>query len=480
MFFLVLSVLCITCMPVALSFEQLNCNEKLCDNKIHLKYDPTWESLDKRPLPEWYDDAKIGIFIHWGVYSVPSLGTEWFWINWEGSKVPKYVDFMKNNYRPGFTYQDFGNDFTAELFNASEWASLFQDSGARYIVLTSKHHDGYALWPSSHSFSWNAKDVGPKRDIIGELASSVREQPSLRFGLYYSLFEWFNRMYIDDKLHLFLKNVYVQNKMLPELYELVKQYQPEIIWSDGDWEAPPTYWNATEFIAWLYNSSPVRDTVVTNDRWGIGVLCEHGDFYTCSDRYNPGVLQKHKWENAMTIDKTSWGHRSDTKLKDFITSKELIKEIASTVSCNGNININVGPTKSGTIEVIFEERLRDMGKWLKINGEAIYSSRPWKYQNDTVTKGVWYTTEKPKDNSSRINVYAIITEYPYDTNEIDLYALGGIVDNQTTVTLLGLPKETVKWSTTKQLIHVKLPAKNLIDKAGLDFAWTLKIDIPKK
>lgn len=106
--------------------------------------------------------------------------------------------------------------------------------------------------------------------------------------------------------------------------ELVNKYQPEVIWSDGEWEAPYQYWNATQFIAWLYNESPVYKTVVTNDRWGQDMLCKHGDFHTCADRYNPGVLKTHKWENAMTIDKLSWGNRANAKLQDFLTSQQLI------------------------------------------------------------------------------------------------------------------------------------------------------------
>lgn len=273
------------------------------------KYEPTWASLDARPLPTWYEDAKVGIFIHWGVYAVPSYGSEWFWINWKGSlivvfvckcwsisniifilgyKYDEYVNYMKSNYKPSFTYQDFASDFTAELFNATEWALLFAQSGARYVVLTSKHHEGYTLWPSKYTYSWNSVDVGPHRDIIGELSTAIRKNTKLTFGVYYSLFEWFNRLYNDDKLHVFLKHEYVDNKVWPELKELINTYKPEVLWSDGDWEAPDGYWKAKEFLTWLYNESPVRDTVVTNDRWGIGTLCLHGDFYTCSDRYNPG------------------------------------------------------------------------------------------------------------------------------------------------------------------------------------------------
>lgn len=177
------------------------------------KYDPTWESLDKRPLPDWYDSAKVGIFIHWGVYSVPTMGTEWFWTNWKTSEAPNYVDYMRNNFRPGFTYQEFAKDFTAEHFNAKEWAKLFANSGAKYVVLTSKHHDGYALWPSKYSFSWNSVEVGAHRNLIDELAKAVRKNTKLKFGLYHSLFEWYNPMYLNDRQHQFAIDDFVEKKV---------------------------------------------------------------------------------------------------------------------------------------------------------------------------------------------------------------------------------------------------------------------------
>ncbi|XP_054732680.1 putative alpha-L-fucosidase [Anastrepha obliqua] len=458
------------------------------------RYEPKWDSLDKRPLPSWYDEAKIGIFIHWGVYSVPSFGSEWFWEDWLNLQYPNYLTFMKSNYKPNFSYQEFAHEFTADLFNATKWALLFRDSGARYVVLTSKHHDGYTLWPSTASFSWNSMDIGPKRDIIRELSTAIRKETSLKFGLYYSLFEWFNRLYIKDKLHIFLEQDYVNRKMRPEQIELVNEYLPEILWSDGDWEAPAKYWKSEEFIAWLYNDSPVRDTIVTNDRWGFGTACHHGDFYNCQDRYNPGVVQVHKWENAFTLDKSSWGQRFDVSLNDFMTSEELISEIVKTVSCNGNALINVGPTKYGTILPIFEERLRDMGKWLSVNGEAIYGSKPWIYQNDSITPNVWYTQKLDPSNSSSI-VYAIVLEYPYDTNEIDLYPIGTVAKDTKSsvllfgyddvmtdtnqgdmnVTLLGMENIQINWTTNGKILHIVFPPKNHIDKNGLKFAWTFRI-----
>ncbi|XP_053677488.1 LOW QUALITY PROTEIN: putative alpha-L-fucosidase [Anopheles nili] len=463
---------------------------------LSTKYEPTWKSLDSRPLPKWYDEAKVGIFVHWGVYAVPSYGTEWFWINWQGSKVPEYVQFMRDNYRPGFTYQDFASDFTAELFNATEWADLFAQSGARYVVLTSKHHEGYTLWPSAHTFGWNSVDVGPHRDIVGELAGAVRATGRLKFGVYYSLFEWFNRQYTSDKLHAFLKREYVDGKVWPELQQLINTYRPEVLWSDGDWEAPDGYWKAKEFLAWLYNDSPVRDSIVTNDRWGMGTLCLHGDFHTCSDRFNPGVLQKHKWENAMTLDRKSWGHRVNARLEDFVTTTELIGELVTTVSCGGNILINVGPTKAGTIDAIFAEKLVGMGRWLHTNGQAIYGSQPWEYQNDTLTGSVWYTTSLADSSTSFRTVFAIVLEYPYKTNSVRLGAFENQVTKIVQIMMLGygtalkvgkrektaiqrliLRDSSFKWQPTDDGILVEFPPKNELDRLTLHHAWTLKMTL---
>ncbi|XP_073840092.1 alpha-L-fucosidase [Musca autumnalis] len=454
------------------------------------KYEPNWASLDKRPLPDWYDEAKVGIFIHWGVYSVPSMGSEWFWTDWKNLKYKNYIEFMEKNYKPGFSYQEFASDFNAELFNATQWALLFKDSGAKYVVLTSKHHDGYCLWPSAQSFGWNSMDVGPKRDIIRELSTAIRQHTKLKFGLYYSLFEWFNRLYVNDKLHIFLTQDYVNQKARPEQMFLVQEYLPEIIWSDGDWEAPAKYWKSEEFIAWLYNDSPVRDTVVTNDRWGIGTACLHGDFYNCKDRYNPGVLQKHKWENAFTLDKNSWGQRYDLTLNDFMTCEEVIHEVITTVSCNGNVLINVGPTKYGTILPIFEERLRELGQWLKINGEAIYGTKPWVQQNDTITPGVWYT--KGIEQDGEVVFYAMVLEYPYENNGLDIHPWGKKYENDAVVTLVGLERmdtsiksivilgmedADIEWQLNGAAISIQFPPKHHIDKSGLKYAWTLKITI---
>lgn len=351
-------------------------------------YTADWESLDSRPNPLWFDNAKFGVFLHWGVYSVPTHGNEWFWSNLV-LKKPDYVEYMERNFRPGFTYQEFAKDFTAENFDAQEWTELFQASGAKYVILTSKHHDGYTLWPSKYSFSWNAMDVGPHRDLVGELRTAVKKKSDIVFGLYHSMFEWYNPMYMADKQSDYQSTEFVDKKVIPELVELVKRYEPEYVWSDGDWEASDTYWRAKEFLAWLYNESPVRDTVLTNDRWGKDTRNKHGGVWTGQDHWNPGSLQTHKWENAMTMDKKSWGYRPEAPLTDYYETQELIDQLVSTVSCGGNFLLNVGPSKDGRIEPVFEEKLRDIGAWLGVNGGAIYGSRPWTNQRDDKRDDVW-------------------------------------------------------------------------------------------
>lgn len=434
-----------------------------------VKYEPNWASLDTRPLPGWYDDAKFGIFIHWGVFSVPSFRSEWFWWDWQGAKYNDTIEFMQDNYPPDFSYPDFANQFTAEFYNATQWAQLFQDAGARYIVFVSKHHEGFTNWPSKYSWNWNSQDVGPKRDLVGELASAIKNTTRLHFGLYHSLFEWFHPLYLADKGSNFSTQNFVNSKTLPELYELVNNYKPDVVWSDGDWEAPDTYWKSQDFIAWLYNESPVKDTVVTNDRWGQGVMCHHGGFFTCADRYNPGHIINHKWENAMTIDSQSWGFRRNTVLSDILPIDTLIAQLVSTVSCNGNVLLNVGPTSYGVITPIYQERLLQLGSWLKVNGEAIYGSKPWAFQNDTVTGDVWYT----QNNSTYpAVVYATLLSWPRANNLV----LGApSPSTNTVVTLVGYSGPSFNWTANASGgITVVVPDINLNDMPS-QWAWVLKL-----
>ncbi|XP_026789864.2 plasma alpha-L-fucosidase [Pangasianodon hypophthalmus] len=432
----------------------------------YCQYKPTWESIDSRPVPEWFDQAKFGIFIHWGVFSVPSYGSEWFWWYWQGQKIPSYLYFMAKNYPPGFKYQDFAPHLTAEFFNAKDWVDIFASSGAKYIVLTTKHHEGYTLWGSKYSWNWNAVDVGPKRDLVDEISSALRKYSDLRLGLYHSLFEWFHPLFRADAANNFTTSSFPQEKSLPELYEIINKYKPELLWSDGDGDAPDQYWNSTGFLAWLYNESPVRDTVVTNDRWGKGSICTHGGYYTCADRYNPGHLLKHKWENCMSIDQRSWGYRRDAKFSDYLTIEELIKTFVETVSCGGNLLMNVGPTHDGRIIPIFEERLRQMGQWLKVNGEGIYNTTAWRVQNDSVTPGVWYTWK-----SQEKAVYAFLLSWPSEGYVILSDPIVSLA--QTQAVLLGY--KPLKWVPSKPKgLQVYLPALSP-GQMPCSWAWTIRL-----
>ncbi|ESP01432.1 hypothetical protein LOTGIDRAFT_230702 [Lottia gigantea] len=435
-----------------------------------VRYEPNWKSIDSRPLPSWYDQGKIGIFIHWGVFSVPSFSTEWFWWQWKGSPpVPGVEAFMKDNYKPGFTYADFAPEFTAEFYNPNEWAELFNASGAQYVVLTTKHHEGFCNWHTNYSWNWNSMSTGPNRDLVGDLADAIRKYTDMRFGVYHSLFEWFNPLYLQDQANNYQTQKFVESKTLPELYELVNTYKPDLIWSDGDWMVSSDYWNATQFLAWLYNDSPVKDYIIVNDRWGNDSRCKHGGFLDCSDSFDPGTLQKRKWENCMHLDKYSWGYRRNMKIDDVLSMVDLLSEMMETISCGGNILINIGPTKSGEIIPVFQERLRSMGDWLKVNGEAIYGSVPWSHQNDTVTRGIWYTSKKGPEG--RI-VYASISSWP----EKDQLFLGAPKPTASTkVTLLGYPQQFEFKPGPSGGITLSIPVISIFDMP-CQWVWIFKME----
>ncbi|KAM9824067.1 tissue alpha-L-fucosidase-like [Neosynchiropus ocellatus] len=428
------------------------------------RYTADWASLDSRPLPTWYDQAKVGIFVHWGVFSVPGFGSEWFWWHWQGQQPPdrRCVDFMSENYPPGFSYPEFAPLFYAHFFDPAEWADIFGASGAKYVVLTAKHHEGFTNWPSPNSWNWNSVDTGPHRDLVGDLGVAVRNR-SLHFGLYNSLYEWFHPLYLADKKNGFRTQDFVLHKLLPELRNMVVRYRPELIWSDGDWEAPDTYWNSTQFLAWLYNDSPVKDTVVTNDRWGAGCACKHGGYYNCEDKYTPGQLPTHKWEKCTSVDTQSWGYRRNMRMNELMSLPDIIEDLVRTVALGGNYLLNVGPSPDGMIPPVFEERLRAVGAWLRVNGEGIYSTKPWRVQMENTTAVVWYTC-------NGASVYATVMSQP---SQSVLLLLEPKTTRDTKVTLLGLTSP-LSWSPVKPNAGLTVLLPELPSTPAQ--AWTLKLD----
>ncbi|KAL5106120.1 Tissue alpha-L-fucosidase [Taenia crassiceps] len=438
-------------------------------------YTADWASLDTRPLPSWYDESKIGIFIHWGVFSVPSYVSEWFWWYWQGKPPdPKVWVYMQTYYGSDFSYPDFAQSFRAEFFNPERWAEIFNASGAKYVVFTAKHHEGYCNWPSPVSWNWNSVDVGPRRDLVGDLANAIRVQPDLRFGIYHSMFEWFNPLYLADKASGYKEQAFVDRKTMPELVDLVNRYRPSIVWSDG---APATsdYWKAKEFLAWLYNDSPVKDEVVVNDRWGLDANCQHGDFFNCEDRFHPDKVLHHKWESCITLDRYSWGYRRESRLTDYLSPKELIETLISVVAYGGNLLVNVGPTSWGTIPPIYEERLLTMGQWLKINGDAIYKTTPWKYQVDSRRKNLWYLQKSATEKNPV--VYALFTDWPSNSsNPMLLLAQVKATEAASKFTILdggGGVALSYTLNDANSSVFVRLPSAQ---PPGTFIAWAIRME----
>lgn len=421
-------------------------------------YQPTWESIDSRPIPQWYDDAKFGIFIHWGVYSVPAWGpkgsySEWYWHYMNDPKHPTYK-YHRENWPALSHYQDFAPMFKAELFNPDQWADIFARSGAKYIVLTSKHHEGFCLWPSAESWNWNSVDIGPHRDLCGDLTKSVKAK-GLKMGFYYSLYEWYNPIYRSD-----IKR-YVDQHMLPQLKDLVTRYEPSIIWPDGEWEHPSSTWRSTEFLAWLYNESSVKDEVVVDDRWGNDCRGKHGGFYTTEYGHHAGEgvgKDSRKWEECRGMG-ASFGYNRNEDLADYRSATELVHLLVDLVSKGGNLLLDIGPTADGRIPVIMEQRLVEIGDWLKVNGEAIYGTKPWRVASEG---DVWFTA---KDGA----VYAITKRWPGK----ELILSEPKSSKSTIVTMLGR-LEPLKWKSKDGMISIEVPQLS-VDEVPCRHAYALRL-----
>ena len=441
----------------------------LINTSFSQKYSANWESIDSRPIPKWFTDAKFGIFIHWGLYAVPAWGptdasvydkyAEWYWnkLSNKDSKVHKnFVEFHNRVYGPDFKYQDFVRGFTCEMFSPEDWAKIFKGAGAKYVVLTSKHHEGFALWPSKESWNWNSVDVGPHRDLAGDLIKAVRSE-GLRMGYYYSLYEWYSPLYKSDV------KKYVAEHMIPQMKDLVNSYRPDIVWTDGEWDHPHEVWKSTEFLAWLYNESPVKDDVVVNDRWGKETRSKHGGIYTTEyDLVHTGVMNEtlsHPWEECRGIG-GSFGYNRNENLESYSTSEELVHILIDKVSRGGNLLLNVGPTADGRIPVIQQQRLKDMGDWLTVNGEAIYETQSWSGAETAKLEDVFYT-KKGND------LFVICTKFPEKP-----ISIRGAKSNK--VSMLGFDgKVTAKPNSKGLTINPPsvTPANN-----PCSYAWVFKVE----
>jgi alpha-L-fucosidase len=365
-------------------------------------YEPTLESLNRHPLPEWYADAKLGIFIHWGLYSVPGWAplvhpehdftsqdyihhnpyAEWYLnsMRLDGSPTQQY---HKEHYGANYDYYNFAAEFDKDIqkWNPDTWAKVFSDAGAKYVVLTTKHHDGFTLWPSATpNPSLPADRQHATRDIVGELTSAVRKQ-GLHMGLYYSGgYDW---TFVPGPIAK--ASDYQAVKPQSEAYgkyadaqyrELISRYRPAVLWNDIDY---PKSGHPLEIMAEYYDSVP--DGVI-DDRFGV----KHSDFK--SPEYQTlAKISPTKWEECRGLGR-SFGYNRAEGEAETIAPDKLIYLLVDIVSKNGNLLLDVGPEADGTIPPVQMSRLEALGAWLKQNGEAIYGTRPWTRADGDTAEGI--------------------------------------------------------------------------------------------
>jgi alpha-L-fucosidase len=506
-----------------------------CKEKPKKIYSPTSESLATHPTPAWFKDAKFGIFIHWGVYAVPAFH-EWYvefmspgstWGNRPAG--PPYTAaqgelsdsvfkaetagyrgeanrYQRENYGVDFEYDQFIPMFKAEYFDPATWADLFVKSGAKYVVLTAKHGEEFALWPTRFT-NRNAMEMGPQRDLAGDLLKAVRSR-GLKMGFYHNTtYSFWDKRYPDKEWVEYMNN---------SIKELVDLYQPDILWGDvvvspsldengKPWTAD--HWNSKEIISYFYNHSKNPDEVVTNDRWGIdtapaflnsdrsishslwaqyakewkaenGALL--GDFQT-PERRNITQIYNIPWETCDALDPTSWGYNRRTPDDMYMTTNELVDYLSDIVSKGGNLLINIGPKADGTIAEVMQDRLRGIGEWLSVNGEAIYGSRPWSVYGEGPTRaeiGSWDNQNGEygfKSGDIRFTrkgniLYAILLEWP--GSQITINSLKGLKIKK--LSLLGSDEE-ILWQQQEEGLIVTLPTN-----PSSPYANTLKLECEEK
>ncbi|MDY3017126.1 MAG: alpha-L-fucosidase [Blautia sp.] len=351
------------------------------------RYTGKWESVNTHQVPKWYDDCKFGIFIHWGIYSVPAyaphtweLGevdskewfadnpyAEWYYNSLNIGKGPTYEHHMEK-YGKDFKYEDFIPMWKAENWDPAKWAELFKKAGAQYVVLTTKHHDGFCLYPSKYT-DFNCVKMGPKRDITGELTDAVRAE-GIRMGLYYSgLIDWQyanDPIFEDDDLFGTASPTFeYADYSYKQMMELVDTYEPSLVWNDIGWPKQSEEMMPF-FLAHYYNK--VEEGVV-NDRFND----RYHDFLT--KEYKQGKVDRsEKWEMCRGMG-LSFGYNENEGDDQIISEQGLISLLVGTVANNGNLLINIGPKADGTIPAEQERRLLVLGKWLETNGEGIYETR---------------------------------------------------------------------------------------------------------
>ncbi len=472
-------------------------------------YEPTWESLSNFSVPAWYQDAKFGIFIHWGVYSVPAFDNEWYPRNMylAGSRAFRHHQGTWGH-QSKFGYKDFIPMFKAEKFDPHQWAALFKHAGAKYVVPVAEHHDGFAMYGSSHS-PWTAVKMGPRRDIIGDLATAVRTE-GLTFGLSNHRAEhwWFmngGMTFDSDVRSAEFSSLYgpampgptmdnaeawnnVDWKPRPDAKflegwlarncELVDKYRPQLVYFDWWIEQTVFAPYLQRFAAYYYNRGLERNQ-------GVAINCKNKAFPegTVVFDVERGQLKDIRpvfWQTDTAISKNSWGYVEE---QDYKTAASIIHDLIDIVSKNGTLLLNIGPRPDGTIPEAEEATLLEIGRWLSVNGEAIYATRPWKVYGEgptEVIEGAFqdvkrsaFTARDIRFTTKGNTLYALVLGLPEDgdvtVKSLSLESALYPFDIQH-IQLLGV-QEQVIWSRDANGLKVKLP----LTKPG-DPALVLKIE----
>jgi len=497
MFKLETSIICLTLIIIML-LSITTAQESPVASQSAPAYTADWESLKKHnAAPDWFRDAKFGIYFHWGVYSVPAFGNEWYPRNMHRKNSAEYKHHVQKYGEPTkFGYPDFVPMFKAEKFDANEWAELFVKAGARFAGPVAEHHDGFSMWDSELT-PWNAMDIGPKRDIVGELARAIRSR-SMRFVTTFHLarnnlyeiekngrkvwtghYEFVKRDFpslLEDPKQAILYGYMPREQFLDmwkgKLLEVIDKYQPDLMWFDS-WldEIPDDY--KTAYLAYYFNKADQlgKEVVVTFKQDDLPREIGVEDY----EKGRTDKLTDYVWLTDDTISRGSWCYTEDLQIK---STSEVLHVLIDIVSKNGQLLLNISPKADGTIPDDQKQVLLGIGKWLQDYGEAIYGTRPFVEYGEGPTqlekgghfvkmKG-GYTSQDIRYTRKGKTIYAIVLGWPGENKQIVMTVFGK--DNKagdvkvTDVSLLGTD-EKIKWERQDAGLVVNTPATKVNDMA---------------
>jgi len=471
-----------------------------------MSYKPYWNSLKTHVTPKWFQDAKFGIYTHWGIYSVPACGPNgsWYPYNMYREGTPQYKYHVKTYGNPSkFGYKDFIPIFKAEKFDPNEWAELFERAGAQFAGPVGEHHDGFSMWDSQVN-EWNAAKMGPKRDVVGELEKAICKQGiKLMVALHHAENWWFyphwKKEYDTCDPHYTglygpLHNlewgqnipegadVYsgwqlqdkpteeFLNRWLAKIREVIDKYQPDMLWFDNELDRIQEHYKR-EFLAYYYNKA---------EEWGKEVVVTYkahelapGSAVVDLELGRFDHLTYYPWITDTTIDAgCGWGYLHDAKYK---TATSLVHYLIDNVSKNGLLLLNVGPKPNGEIPEEAKEILLEIGRWLRVNGEAIYGTTSWMVYGEGPTKmtksGEFNENEMPRYTAEDIRftvkddvLYAICLGWP--DGEIIIKSIPEkLYESEIkSIKMLGVD-EALLWKIAEEGLKITTPTKKPCEHA---------------